>query len=346
MGLLILAGNTAYPLFLRLILWSLLKLLSTIYPSADAYADYKATLRFILTYPRRVYTNLFPSAPTWWLLFMLIVLNGIDWAAFELLNIGNAALDTIPTNYRVLDGLFQALAVRSGGFYIVSITSLRIGVQVLYVIMMYISVYPVVITMRHSNVYEERSLGIYSDEEPSDSDPESLKLGNMAAKLRRTLTNAMTPILPATTTMNNRSHFLRQQVRGQLAHDLWWLFLAILFISCIEVANFEVRFPFPFLPMTLRWLSEGHCRGGRSFTDRTQRDPVTYSVFNIAFEVVSGYGCVGISTGVPNAAYSFSGGWHVASKLILCAVMLRGRHRGLPVALDRAVRLPVSFPFY
>jgi len=25
---------------------------------------------------------------------------------------------------------------------------------------------------------------------------------------------------------------------------------------------------------------------------------------------------------------------------VLCAVMLRGRHRGLPVALDRAVRLP------
>ncbi len=32
--------------------------------------------------------------------------------------------------------------------------------------MMYISVYPVVITMRHSNVYEERSLGIYMDETP------------------------------------------------------------------------------------------------------------------------------------------------------------------------------------
>jgi len=35
---------------------------------------------------------------------------------------------------------------------------------------MYISVYPVVITMRHSNVYEERSLGIYSAE-LSSSDP-------------------------------------------------------------------------------------------------------------------------------------------------------------------------------
>jgi len=239
---------------------------------------------------------------------MLIVLNGIDWAAFEILNIGNSATSAIPTHFRVLDGLFQALAVRSGGFYIISISSLRIGLQVLYVIMMYISVYPVVITMRHSNVYEERSLGIYA-EDPSPDIDEGPKLGTLAAKFRRTLTNQLSTPFPQTPKDVAGQQFVRQQIRGQLAHDLWWLFLAILLISIIEVSNFD-------------------------------RDPVTYSVFNIAFEVVSGYGCVGISTGLPNEAYSFSGGWHVGSKLILCAVMLRGRHRGLPVALDRAVRLP------
>ena len=49
---------------------------------------------------------------------------------------------------------------------------------------------------------------------------------------------------------------------------------------------------------------------------------------------------VGISVGVPDNAYSFAGSWHKLSKLILCAVMLRGRHRGLPIAIDRAVLLP------
>ena len=289
----------------------MLKVLSLLFPSPEVHAEYKATLRFVLQYPRRVYTNLFPSTPTWWLLFMLIVLNGIDWAAFGIINIGNAAVNAIPTHFRVLDGLFQALAVRSGGFYVISITSLRIGLQVLYVIMMYISVYPVVITMRHSNVYEERSLGIYADDPPSSDVEEGPKLGTLAAKFRRTLTQQFATPFPSANAHKDAAaeHFVRQQIRGQLAHDLWWLVLAILFISMIEVSNFD-------------------------------RDPVTYSVFNIAFEVVSGYGCVGISTGLPNEAYSFSGGWHVLSKLILCAVMLRGRHRGLPVALDRAVRLP------
>lgn len=56
--------------------------------------------------------------------------------------------------------------------------------------------------------------------------------------------------------------------------------------------------------------------------------------------VHTGYGTVGISVGLPDQAYSFCGSWHTLSKLILCAVMLRGRHRGLPVAIDKAVLLP------
>lgn len=267
--------------------------------------DYKTTLRFLLDHPRRCYTNLFPSRHTWWLLTTLIGLNGIDWIAFEVLNIGNSNVSSLPSGVRALDGLFQALAVRSGGFYVVSINSLRIGLLILYVIMMYISVYPVVITMRNSNVYEERSLGIYADDPQAKEAAEERGNSNhqIFSRIKRTLTSK-----PGSGTESN-SQFVRQQLRGQLAHDIWWIVLAVLFITLTETANFE-------------------------------RDPVSYSVFNVLFEVVSGYGCVGISVGLPNEAYSFCGGWHKFSKLILCAVMLRGRHRGLPVAIDRAVLLP------
>ncbi len=160
MGLMILAGNTCYPIFLRLIIWTMFKLI----PDGGRFQEHKSTLRFLLDHPRRCYTNLFPSRHTWWLLAALVVLNGTDWIAFEVLNIGNSSVTSLPRGVRVLDGLFQALAVRNGGFYVVSIPNLRIGLLILYVIMMYISVYPVVITMRNSNVYEERSLGIYADD--------------------------------------------------------------------------------------------------------------------------------------------------------------------------------------
>lgn len=256
-------------------------------------------------------------------------------------------------------------AVRSGGFYVVPISEIAIAVQFLYVIMMYISVYPVVIAMRHSNIYEERSLGIYHDDTRSgdgdDTPPvfdeetaystsandlshtmsarrpnavrrlsQTIPAGNIGRAIKRTFTTwhgvgaspkdrrdhrrSQSPFSQAYGSQHieaphYRIDFVRQQVHGQLAHDIWWLVLAVLIITAIE-------------------------------TDHFRADPVTFSVFNIIFEVVSAYGTVGISVGVPTAAYSFAGAWKTGSKLVLCLVMLRGRHRGLPVALDHAVRLP------
>lgn len=108
MGTMILAGNTAYPIFLRLCIWTSLKILNLV-SYTDDFVEWKATLEYILKYPRRVYTNLFPQRQTWWLVFMLFVLNGTDWVAFEVLNLGNPSLGEIRTGPRIIDGLFQAL---------------------------------------------------------------------------------------------------------------------------------------------------------------------------------------------------------------------------------------------
>ncbi|KAL9614202.1 MAG: hypothetical protein Q9167_001290 [Letrouitia subvulpina] len=302
-----------YPVFLRLILWTFWVVCKSL-PESEKCKEYTVTLRFLLDHPRRCYTNLFPSRHTWWLLATLFALNGIDWIGFEVLNIGNDRLNnSLSPGTRAVDGFFQSLAVRSGGFYVVTIAYLRIGLLILYAIMMYVSVYPVVITMRNSNVYEERSLGIFSEARPSDDQQEdqtTIKRSNSKKEtLIKELKRRVTYQPPCTDPTETRGYFVRQQIRGQLAHDLWWVVVAVLLISIIETSQFE-------------------------------RDPVTYSVFNIIFEVISGYGCVGLSVGLPDQAYSFSGGWHKLSKMLLCAVMIRGRHRGLPVAIDRAVLLP------
>jgi Trk-type K+ transport system membrane component len=188
--------------------------------------------------------------------------------------------------------------VRSGGFYVVGISSLRIGTQVLYTIMMYISAFPVAMTIRTTNVYEERSLGIYAED---IKQAEDTRASGFLGGLRRRFSGLGRTV--------NQHYFLQQQLRAQLAHDLWWLVLAVLLIMLIETSQFE-------------------------------SNPEAFSVFNVIFEVVSGYGCVGISVGVPWGEYSFCGSWHKLGKLILCAVMLRGRHRGLPILLDMAVLLP------
>jgi len=62
----------------------------------------------------------------------------------------------------------------------------------------YISVYPVVFTMRQSNVYEERSLGIYSAQEEAD---------DMTFKSHTQLP---------------RRKFFKHQLRVNFASDIWY----------------------------------------------------------------------------------------------------------------------------
>lgn len=100
-----------------------------------------------------------------------------------------------------------------------------------------------------------------------------------------------------------------QHLRGQLSHDIWAIAFALFLITLIE-------------------------------TSHSIADPRTYSVFNFMFEIVSGYTNIGLSTGLPDQSYSFCGGWYTGSKLVMIMMMIRGRHRGLPVALDHAVKLP------
>ncbi|KEF59083.1 uncharacterized protein A1O9_03926 [Exophiala aquamarina CBS 119918] len=314
LSLLILAGNTCFPPFLRLIVWTLRNCIPKTW--SPRWQKWRNVLTFILNHPRRVYTNLFPAKHTWWLVLSLILLNGIDWLAFEILNSGNPVVESIPSHFRVLDGLFQAFAVRNGGFYVVAISGLYPGLLVLYVLMMYISAFPVTMAIRNTNVYEERSLGIFADEQAEEGPPQ-MKVSQSRGRdflkgLKRTMTISHGPGTAQTAKSASgwsNQDFLRTQLRGQLGHDLWWIALAIFLITIIETGQFN-------------------------------RDPVVFSIFNVIFEVVSAYGCVGISVGVPWNAYSFCGAWHTGSKLVLCAVMLRGRHRGLPVAIDRAILLP------
>jgi Trk-type K+ transport system membrane component len=179
-----------------------------------------------------------------------------------------------------LTGLFQAFAVRSGGFYVVNIATLRVALQVLYATMMYISAYPVAITIRNSNVYEERSMGIYADD-PGYEATEYSKKGSPAAWLKRQFRPHE----------SGRLDFVQHQLRAQLAHDLWWLVLAVFLIMIVEGSQFE-------------------------------KDPEVFSVFNVIFEVVSGkfggilrtgYLCLPIKVTEPSGSQSAFHGQRIRS---------------------------------
>lgn len=147
--------------------------------------------------------------------------------------------------------------------------------------MMYISVFPIAISMRRTNVYEEKSLGIYTYGEEEHDEETQTAPSYIGAHLRR-----------------------------QLSFDLWYVFLGLFVISIAEGARLE------------------------------SSDDYSFQLFNVLFEVVSAYGTVGLSFGYPGVNTSFSGQFNVISKLVIIAMQIRGRHRGLPYSLDRAVLLP------
>ncbi|CED82456.1 -domain-containing protein [Phaffia rhodozyma] len=244
-----------------------------------------------------VYTAYLPSShDTLFLLMVIVLMTMTDWISFLVLDIGTPAIESIPVGTRIASAFLQSAAVRAAGFAIVPLSALAPAVKVLYTIMMYISVYPIAMSVRATNVYEERSLGLFGDEDQESLDEESfVKVGGESR-------------------MAGFTRYVSFHARRQLAFDIWWLALALWLVCIIERGQINES------------SSESY-----------------FNIFSILFELVSAYGTVGLSLGLSFDNYSLSGGFKVLSKLVVCAVMIRGRHRGLPVAIDRAVMLPNEF---
>jgi len=274
MTFLIIIGNTGFPCMLRFCIWAT----SKVVPVGSGVWE---ELQFLLDHPRRCFTLLFPRAATWWLFGILVFLNGLDVILFVVLDLHDPVVSSIPGPLRFVDGLFQASCTRTAGFSVINLAGLHSGIQVSYLVMMYISVFPIAISMRRTNVYEERSLGIYISQNEDDED-------------------------------NNDPSYVGAHLRKQLSFDLWYVFLGLFIIAIAE--------------------------GGR-LAAKTVNE-VSFDVFSVLFEIVSAYGTVGLSLGYPTINASLSAEFSVVSKLVIIAMQIRGRHRGLPYELDRAILLP------
>ncbi|RYG64246.1 hypothetical protein EON64_14370, partial [archaeon] len=65
--------------------------------------------------------------------------------------------------------------------------------------------------------------------------------------------------------------------------------------------------------------------------------PAQANLFYVIFEMISAYGNVGLSVGVPGKSYSLCGAFSLLGKLTLIAVMILGKHRGLPSSSDEVI---------
>ncbi|KAL5049421.1 hypothetical protein BDW71DRAFT_175853 [Aspergillus fruticulosus] len=273
MSFLIVIGNTGFPCMLRFIIWTMSKIVSKETPLWEE-------LKFLLDHPRRCFTLLFPRNATWWLFAILVLLNGIDLIFFIILDLNDETVTSLSTGVKILDGLFQATCTRTAGFSVVNIADLHPAVQVSYMIMMYISVFPIAISLRRTNVYEEKSLGIFADDDDVDDDSQTAP------------------------------SYIGTHLRKQLGFDLWYVCLGLFIITIVEGDRLE------------------------------NKSQYSFQIWSVLFEVVSAYGTVGLSLGYPGVNASFVSQFRVLSTLVIIAMQIRGRHRGLPYSLDRAILLP------
>lgn len=80
MSFFIVIGNTGFPVMLRFVIWCTSRLV----PRGSGLWE---ELRFLLDHPRRCFTLLFPAAATWWLFWLLVMLNGLDLIFFIVLDV-------------------------------------------------------------------------------------------------------------------------------------------------------------------------------------------------------------------------------------------------------------------
>lgn len=83
MSFFIVIGNTGFPVMLRFIIW-----VTNLW--VPRHSGLWEELRFLLDHPRRCFTLLFPSAATWWLFWLLVILNGIDLIFFIILDVSTS----------------------------------------------------------------------------------------------------------------------------------------------------------------------------------------------------------------------------------------------------------------
>eukprot|EP00667_Euglena_gracilis_P002669 EG_transcript_2675 len=268
-SLLILLGNTTYPVLLRFVVYCLHRL----YPK---YTPYK----FLLQYPRRCCTHLFQGIHTKVLLLFVAVFTIVQYATIMGFQFNDSFAD-MPPVARSLCSWFQAVSTRTGGFNAVDMALLAPAIQLIQAILMYVSSYPLI-----------SGLGAISEEKRQNVVMEEFTKDETFAE--------------QTLEVKSKSKSYAKEVKGKCMADLWLLALALFIITATE---------------------GNHIKEGK------------FSIFTLIFEICSAYGTVGLSLGYPGMVTSLSGSFNPISKLMMIAVMLAGRHRGLPRSIDRAVNL-------
>ncbi|CAF4712429.1 unnamed protein product, partial [Rotaria sp. Silwood2] len=306
---------------------------------------HKVIFDYILMNNHRLSTLLFPSVQTRIYLFVTMLLYIIGVSISLILDLKRDDFAIYSPGIRVLIFIFQTVNTRFAGFQTIDINLLASGTLLVYLLLM--ATKPQMLCALDESPFEISWLALQAKEE-ANAETDSIVNANINLDLPApnnglgsTLSASSTGVLP----MQQVKRFLRRQsfITKNLAREEFTkptpdddtrskprrlqylrarLFLIYFLRSMIQhTVSFIILtrtwlFVFIFLICTIEYRKMA---------------PVdsNITVFKVIFEIISAFGTVGLSLGYPNVASSFSTVFSPASKTIIVATMLMGRHRGL-----------------
>lgn len=210
-------------------------------------------------------------------------------------------------------GYFQCVATRFAGFQIINLRHISQGMLVVYAMAMYI-VPATALSLGRRSASKARTthLGLHlrSDDIPPPPPP-SISSGHNTQHPPHPAVDSSFLFLPAIYAKARRWGELQLHLDNNHGN---WLMLCFFVLSFTE---------------------DAHCA--------SQRAPCTYNLYYNLFEVVSAYTNAGVSVGLPGEAYSYSGNFSSAGKVVIIFLMLLGKHRGFPptnsICMDMSLAL-------
>jgi len=197
-ALLVSLGNVMYPIALRF----------TIYVLHFMYPKYKP-YKFLLRYPRRCSTHLFPGTHTKILFLCVMGMTILQYVMFMIFEF-NGSMADLPGDDRSLCCWFQAVSTRTGGFNAVDLSLFAPCNQFLLAVMMYVSSYPIISGLR-SMTEESQQYVVLEDGEEA----------------RETLAEA-------TIDVQTKSKTFAAEVRDRCMADLWLLGISLFIMAAFE----------------------------------------------------------------------------------------------------------------
>ena len=262
-GILAIAGCTGLPILLRCLLRAML-ILSQYFPRIfDGNA-----LRLTLRYPRLITYVLFDAHQTRILVLILVCINVTEFVTFY----GSCSLTDISpfkdldTATRIGVTVAKTSTIRNLGLEFVDARALSTGMNVVYMISMWLSTAPFVSRMYVSELFIDH-FGVlhYSDKRGAS------------------------------------------QAFNRFTHNFLFRHTVVIVLAIIVLGFVE---------------------------DKMVRENPVVDFFDVIFEVISGYGNVGLSMGFPGSMASLCGNMSTVGKLVLIFVMMMGKLRGLPTHSD------------